>query len=160
MRCAAASIFVALVSICVSSPLSTAMAKGSANSELNCLATAIYFEARGESERGQLAVAEVILARTESDDRPETICGVVYEGSHRRNSCQFSFACDGRSDIARDIKCWERAKRLAAEAMEDGDSIVHGATFFHVKNIRPRWASRMVRVARVGSHIFYRPRRA
>jgi spore germination cell wall hydrolase CwlJ-like protein len=126
--------------------------------ELHCLATAIYFEARGESERGQMAVAEVILTRTRTPGRPKTICGVVYEGAHRRFSCQFSFACDGRSDVARDPDSWELARDIAEEAMESRGRIVKGATYFHVSSIRPRWASRMVRVARVGTHIFYRPR--
>ena len=90
--------------------LSTAPASAtdySVKSDLTCLATAIYFEARGESERGQRAIAEVVIARTKSGDHPATICGVVYEGARNRH-CQFSFACDGRSDAARDAKCWAR----------------------------------------------------
>ena len=66
--------------------------------EENCMARAIYFEARSESELGQLAVARVILNRTKDAAYPKTICGVVYQGSNRRNSCQFSFACDGLPD--------------------------------------------------------------
>ena len=134
-----------------------ATAAETAKSELHCLATAIYFEARGESERGQRAIADVVIARTKSGDHPDTICGVVYEGAHH-HGCQFSFACDGRSDVARDHKCWERAERIAAEAMEDDQSTVHNATYFHIRRIHPSWASHMTRVATIGAHIFYRPR--
>src|SRR5262245_39489993 len=72
----------------------------------HCLATAIYFEARGESEKGQAAVAEVILARVRTPGRPKTVCGVVYEGSHRKSGCQFSFTCDRTSDVVRDQSQW------------------------------------------------------
>ena len=73
--------------------------------EENCMARAIYFEARSESELGQLAVARVILNRTKDPDYPKTICGVVYQGSNRRNSCQFSFACDGLPDDVQPARC-------------------------------------------------------
>jgi spore germination cell wall hydrolase CwlJ-like protein len=131
--------------------------------ELKCLATAVYFEARGESERGQRAIAEVILTRTQTRGRPRTICGVVYEGARRRGGCQFSFACDGRSDVPRHRASWARAQAIAADAIEaraESRSIVPGATSFHAAYVRPAWSKRMVRVARIGTHIFYRPRRA
>jgi spore germination cell wall hydrolase CwlJ-like protein len=129
-----------------------------AKRELRCLAAAIYFEARGESERGQRAIAEVVIARTKSGGHPGTICGVVYEGAHKRH-CQFSFACDGRSDVARDALCWQRARRIAAGAMASDRALVHGATYFHIKTIHPSWAVHMIRVARIGAHVFYKPRR-
>lgn len=130
--------------------------------EQHCLATAIYFEARGESAKGQKAVAEVILARTRAPGRPRTICGVVYEGSERRTGCQFSFTCDGASDVARDDAAWARAKTIAAGVMRTGGrgrKASRGATFYHADHVRPYWASGMVKVARIGSHIFYRPKR-
>ena len=130
--------------------------------ERHCLATAIYFEARGESEKGQKAVAEVILRRTRTAGRPATICGVVYEGAHRRTGCQFSFTCDRASDVAPPNSAWLRAERIAAEmlsgALDRLTSIVRGATFYHARNVSPRWALRMVRVAQIGSHVFYRPK--
>ena len=134
----------------------------SARREKNCLATAIYFEARGESLKGQRAVADVILARTRVPGRPKTICGVVYQGAKRKSGCQFSFTCDRISDRVRGKKQWARAQRVAAAALRargKGKSIVRGATFYHAHYVKPRWAKRMVRVAQIGSHIFYRPRR-
>lgn len=123
-----------------------------------CLATAIYFEARGESERGQMAVAEVILARTRTEGRPTTICGVVYEGARHHSGCQFSFACNHKSHATRERKSWDRAKQIAAAALQTHSTIVKGATSFHLASAHPRWALHMVRVCRVGTHIFYRPR--
>jgi spore germination cell wall hydrolase CwlJ-like protein len=128
--------------------------------DAHCLATAIYFEARGESAKGQRAVADVILARTRTPGRPKTICGVVYEGSKRRTGCQFSFTCDRHSDVARPGAQWLRAQRIAAAVVAgEAEPVVHGATFYHADYVRPRWAKRMVRVAQIGSHIFYRPKR-
>jgi spore germination cell wall hydrolase CwlJ-like protein len=126
--------------------------------EEDCLATAIYFEARGESEEGQKAVAEVILARAQTPGRPKTVCGVVYEGSERKTGCQFSFTCDRASNTAPFDGAWKRAKAIAAEVARGATSIVRGATFYHATSVRPGWASRMVKVAQVGSHIFYRPK--
>ncbi|MBP6012340.1 MAG: cell wall hydrolase [Alphaproteobacteria bacterium] len=128
--------------------------------EKNCLATAIYFEARGESTKGQKAVAEVVLARTRVPGRPKTVCGVVYEGASRATGCQFSFTCDGISDVVRDERAWRRAKRVAGSVLRThgrGRSVSRGATFYHADSVRPYWASSMVKVARIGSHIFYRP---
>jgi len=129
---------------------------------LHCLATAVYFEARGESAKGQRAVAEVVLARTRVKGRPKSVCGVVYQGSHRKWRCQFSFACDGRSDVARNKKAWKRAKKIAAAALrargKAKTKVVRGATFYHARYVKPRWAKHMIVVARIGSHIFYKPK--
>ena len=128
--------------------------------EKNCLATGVYFEARGESETGQKAVAEVIIARTRVPGRPRSICGVVYEGSQRKTGCQFSFTCDGISDKVRDFGSWRQAQRIAANVMRTGgkvNPVAGGATFYHADYVNPRWASRMVKVAEIGTHIFYRP---
>lgn len=130
--------------------------------EKDCLATAIYFEARGESAKGQKAVAEVILARTRVPGRPSTICGVVYEGSKRRTGCQFSFTCDGVADRVRGGDAWRQANRIAANVMRTGgkvNQVAGGATFYHADYVSPGWASRMVKVAEIGTHIFYRPQR-
>jgi hypothetical protein len=130
--------------------------------EKDCLATAIYFEARSESAKGQRAVAEVILARTRVPGRPKTICGVVYEGSKRRTGCQFSFTCDGHADRVRDRDSWRQAMRIATNVMRTGgkvNPVAGGATFYHADYVSPGWASRMVKVASIGTHIFYRPQR-
>lgn len=130
--------------------------------EKNCLSTAIYFEARGESAIGQKAVAEVVIARTRVPGRPRSICGVVYEGSNRRTGCQFSFTCDGIADRIKDWGSWHEAQRIAANVMRTGgklNPVAGGATFYHADYVNPGWASRMVKVAEIGTHIFYRPAR-
>jgi spore germination cell wall hydrolase CwlJ-like protein len=130
--------------------------------EKNCLATAIYFEARGETAKGQKAVAEVVLARTRVPGRPKTICGVVYEGSKRRTGCQFSFTCDGIADRVVNKEAWRQATRIAANVMRTGgkvNAVAGGATFYHADYVSPGWATRMVKVAEIGTHIFYRPQR-
>ena len=125
--------------------------------ELTCLARAVYFEARSESELGQLAVAKVILNRVKDPDYPKTICGVVYQGSERRNSCQFSFACDGLANRVRSPESWARAKQIAERAVADDPSIrmLH-ATNYHADYVTPRWAKTLKRLVRIGHHIFYK----
>ncbi|MGB3142366.1 MAG: cell wall hydrolase [Aestuariivirga sp.] len=125
--------------------------------EENCMARAIYFEARSESELGQLAVARVILNRVKDPAYPNTICGVVYQGSNRRNSCQFSFACDGLPDDVRQPGAWANSKRLAQKAMSDskGTKIMSTATNYHADYVRPKWAGSMKRIVKIGRHIFY-----
>ena len=130
--------------------------------ERDCLATAVYFEARGESAKGQKAVAEVILARTRVPGRPKSICGVVYEGSSRRTGCQFSFTCDGIADRVHSHGAWRQAMRVATNVMRTGgkvNPVAGGATFYHADYVSPGWASRMVKVAEIGQHKFYRPQR-
>jgi hypothetical protein len=131
------------------------------NRESQCLATALYFEARGESELGQKAVAEVIMTRAGSGRYPGSICGVVYQGSHRHLSCQFTFTCDGIADRPRDRAAWEHARRVAATMIvqaQDRRPITNWATHYHANYVNPRWASKLTRTARVGTHIFYRDR--
>jgi spore germination cell wall hydrolase CwlJ-like protein len=126
--------------------------------EENCLARAVYFEARSETALGQMAVAKVILNRVKSPKYPNTICGVVYQGSHRRNSCQFSFACDGQADDIRQPAAYAQAKSVAKRAI-DGDKKVaaqlNGALFYHADYVKPKWARSMRKVMKVGRHIFY-----
>src|SRR5262245_46826114 len=125
-----------------------------------CLAEAIYFEARGETVRGQMAVAQVILNRVFSGKYPNTVCGVVYQNAHRRLHCQFTFACDGIPDIVREADMWERAKTIAAE-MLDGKlwlPEVGKATHYHARWVRPGWVREMTKMHRLGVHTFYRPR--
>jgi spore germination cell wall hydrolase CwlJ-like protein len=125
--------------------------------EENCLARAIYFEARSESELGQIAVAKVILNRVKDPEYPKTICGVVYQGSGRRNSCQFSFACDGLPDDVRSASAWAQAKRLAKKTIA-GDAKVAAlttATNYHADYVKPKWAKSMKRLVKIGRHIFY-----
>jgi spore germination cell wall hydrolase CwlJ-like protein len=125
--------------------------------EERCLATAIYFEARSESEAGQMAVARVILNRVRDPEYPKSICGVVYQGADRRNSCQFSFACDGRVDQPKTRQAWAKAQRVAKRAMagENSVNIISTATHYHADYVQPSWANAMKRLIKIGRHIFY-----
>jgi spore germination cell wall hydrolase CwlJ-like protein len=128
--------------------------------EEKCLAEAIYFEARGEPVRGQMAVAQVVLNRAFSGKYPSTVCGVVYQNAHRRLACQFSFACDRVPDVIREPQLWERARTIAAD-MLDGKlwlPEVGKATHYHAKWVHPSWVRQMTKLQRLGVHTFYRPR--
>jgi spore germination cell wall hydrolase CwlJ-like protein len=125
-----------------------------------CLAEAIYFEARGEPVRGQMAVAQVVLNRAFSGKYPNTVCGVVYQNAHRHLACQFTFACDGIPDVIREPDMWERAKTIAGE-MLDGKlwlPEVGKATHYHAHWVHPNWVREMSKLQRIGVHTFYRPR--
>lgn len=130
---------------------------GGKASDESCLAEAIYFEARGEPETGQEAVAQVILNRAASGKYPRSVCGVVYQGKNRRNACQFSFACDGKPEVKREAKAWQRAKDIA-KAMVSGKrqvSALETATHYHATYVKPRWAGKMKKLSTIGSHVFY-----
>lgn len=124
-----------------------------------CLATAIYFEARGESERGQIAVAQVVLNRVFSGYYPATVCGVVYQNAHRHLACQFTFACDGIPDRVTEPEAWARAKRIAEETLDGKLWLpeVGKATHYHAYWVRPGWARSMQKLHKLGVHTFYRP---
>jgi len=123
-----------------------------------CLSRAVYFEARSESELGQLAVAKVIMNRVKSTNYPNTVCGVVYQGANRPNSCQFSFACDGQSDKPKYGKPWRHAKSVAQRTLNGSNyiQVIATATHYHADYVNPRWASAMDRLIKIGTHIFYR----
>lgn len=124
-------------------------------SEWECLAEALYFEARGETLTGQVAVAEVILNRVDSGQFPDTVCGVVNQSSGR--GCQFSYTCDGRADTIRDREAYEIVGKVAWLMLQGRPRTLTGrATFYHTDNVRPRWARQFVRTAVIGDHIFYR----
>jgi hypothetical protein len=125
--------------------------------EADCLARAVYFEARSESEIGQLAVAKVVLNRLKDPAYPKTICGVVYQGSNRTNACQFSFACDGISDQPKTRAAWDHSKRIAARALAGDQSIkiLGAATYYHADYVTPKWSSSFKRLIKIGRHIFY-----
>jgi spore germination cell wall hydrolase CwlJ-like protein len=133
-----------------------------ADSERNCLAQAIYHEARGESREGQLAVANVIINRAFSKKYPTTICGVVYQNADKgKYKCQFTFACDGRSDVGRERAAWNRSVKLAEAAFREFQSgerpgvIPDSVLYYHTTAVSPSWGSKFQRVATIGSHIFY-----
>jgi hypothetical protein len=127
--------------------------------ERRCLATAIYFEARGEPVRGQIAVAQVILNRVRSPNFPQTICGVVYQGQ-MHPGCQFSFTCDGQTDTPRNDEQWALARSIAkkATAGELWLPEVGYSTYYHANYVSPRWIGDMNKIDKIGRHIFYKKR--
>lgn len=128
-----------------------------ASRDLECLTQAVYYEARGEGQSGMQAVAQVILNRVRHGAFPRTICGVVFQGAGRSTGCQFSFTCNGSMRARIERGAWERARSVAARAL-DGFvyAPVGNATHFHTTAVNPRWSGSLVRVGQVGSHIFYR----
>jgi spore germination cell wall hydrolase CwlJ-like protein len=133
-----------------------------AEGEKLCLAQAIYHEARGESREGQLAVANVIINRAMSKKYPSTICGVVFQNADKgRYKCQFTFACDGRSDMGRERSAWNRSLKMAEDAFyefqrgERPGIVPNSVLFYHTTAVAPRWSHTFNRVAAIGSHVFY-----
>lgn len=127
--------------------------------ERRCLVEGIYYEARGENAKGQLAVAEVVLNRVLSGRYPSTICGVVFQGAST-GRCQFSFACDNSMKHPRNKVAWRKAQRLAHYVLSGqvNKSIIGTATYYHATYVSPYWAPSMVEVAKIGQHVFYRSR--
>lgn len=133
----------------------TMMASLSDDAQVKCLAQAVYFEARGEPFSGQLAVAQVVHNRVAQRDK--SYCDVVFEGSHRRNACQFSFACDGKSDIATEIFAWNQSLSVASIVRSGNLRDISGmATHYHANYVSPKWSRKLVKTATIGNHIFYR----
>lgn len=135
--------------------------KDVSDKELWCLATAIYFEARGEAYRGQIGVAQVVLNRVKHSLYPSTICSVVFQNQHMRNACQFSFACDGIPEKVTDQKSWKQAEEIARGTVK-GDlylAEVGAATHYHATYVKPRWAPRMQKLTQIGLHVFYQFKR-
>lgn len=152
-----------------------------------CLALGIYHEARGESLHGQQAVAQVIINRKRSKAYPNSICGVVYQNSHRYNRCQFSFACDRLSDTPKNEHAWRKAVFMAEECLRKNRKYIARqqllraplydakykigpyhyadrepmelATHYHADYVNPRWASKLNRAGKIGKHIFYTSKR-
>lgn len=126
--------------------------------EQKCLATGIYFEARGESLRGQAAVAQVILNRVRNPAYPKSICGVVYQNKRMRNACQFSFACDNIKDRITSPGAYRTAEDvgLAVTAGKIFLPEVASSTHYYADYVSPRWARAMEKMKKIGRHIFFR----
>lgn len=126
-----------------------------------CLAEAIYFEARGETLRGQIAVAEVILNRVDTGLYPGSVCGVVHQGTGRKYACQFTYTCDGHAERIHEPRAWELAGKIARLMLDGAPRVLTGgATHYHTHAVNPRWASRLPHTATIGEHRFYRHPRA
>jgi hypothetical protein len=125
-----------------------------------CLANAVYFEARGESVRGQIAVAQVVMNRVFSGYYPNDVCGVVYQNAHRHLACQFTFACDGRSKAIHERDAMERADRIATATLDGRLWLpeIGKATHYHAYWVHPWWVRTMHKLYKIGVHTFYRPR--
>lgn len=138
--------------------------------ELFCMSQNIYFEARNESDEGKRAVAHVTLNRVESPEFPDTVCDVVYQARLSqwhlqrgrevplRNQCQFSWYCDGQSDVIHNWEKFEDIMDISKAVMRgEYEDNTHGSTYYHANYVRPRWSRVFTQVAMIDTHIFYRP---
>ena len=136
------------------------------NKQISCLQKNVYFEAAVESTAGKLAVAHVTYNRVKNKYFPDNFCDVVYQGRHhasghpKKNQCQFSWYCDGRSDDPLPGRAWEKSKYIARMFLTHDEyrGITEGATHYHATYVSPRWATAkgMHIVGQIGEHIFYR----
>jgi N-acetylmuramoyl-L-alanine amidase len=126
--------------------------------ELSCLSRAIYWEARGENERGMRAVAHVVMNRVEDGRWGNSVCSVVHY--RRGGRCQFSWACTRLKHAQPSTNPqWTLAQRMARSVYFEQPDITNGALYFHARYVRPSWRSEMVEVAEdFGQHRFYRER--
>lgn len=127
------------------------------NADWACLSEALYFEARGETLKGQFAVAEVIMNRVKSTRFPDSICGVVKQGTGRKFQCQFTYKCDGIPETIRERGAYAAVGKVA-RAVIDGQApvLTNGATYYHTTAVRPKWSRVFTKTAAIGVHIFYR----
>ena len=131
--------------------------QASGDAQFQCLAQALYFEARGETVKGQFAVAEVIMNRVASKQFPNTACGVVNQGTGRKYQCQFTYTCDGHKEIIAEKRAYERVSKVARAVLDGTETkLTDGATYYHTTAVRPRWSRSFTQTARIGVHKFYR----
>lgn len=124
--------------------------------QAECLALAMYFEARAEGREGMRAVGHVVLNRRADPRFPDTVCGVVQQGGARRG-CQFSWYCDGRSDVPTHRRAWRIAGALAYQLLANRlADVTDGALFYHATWIDVPWRLPRVRTRVIGNHVFYR----
>ena len=135
-----------------------------------CLALNTYHEAKNQSLVGQIATAQVVMNRVADDRYPNTVCEVVKQGPHRpswenpekeypvKHRCQFSWYCDGKSDIPKNEKAWKKAQDYAYLVLYNRINldVTEGATHYHATYVRPAWAKTKTRTTRIEKHIFYR----
>lgn len=128
--------------------------------EQRCLAEAVYFEARSESDEGRAAVAQVVLNRVKSGLYPNTVCGTVYQNRNRYLACQFTFACEGKTLRITEPEPWRAAVRIAREVYEGTTYLaeVGASTHYHADYVRPYWAKKLKKMDVIGRHVFYKLR--
>ena len=131
--------------------------------EGHCLALNIYFEARSSNLADQYAVADVVLNRVDSPSYPSSICDVVKQGKHYngipiKDSCQFSWYCDGKSDIPTDTDAWNNAQLVALQILDHDTfrGISEQSTHYHAHYVHPYWANHLHLVGTIGAHKYYR----
>ncbi len=125
--------------------------------ERRCLAEAIYHEAGFEPVIGRMAVADVVLNRVKSPQYPDSICGVVYQGSHRTTGCQFSFTCDGSLNRRRHQTTFTESDKLAGAILAGVHlPVSNNATHYHADYVKPYWAPKLTPTAQIGAHKFYK----
>ncbi|POR48008.1 cell wall hydrolase [Bosea psychrotolerans] len=136
------------------------IAPGEMARQQRCLAEAVYFEARSESNEGRAAVAQVVLNRVKSGLYPDNVCGVVYQNASRYLACQFTFACEGKSLRITEPAPWHDAVRIAREVYEGTTYLpeVGGSTHYHANYVRPYWAKKLKKMDTIGQHVFYQLR--
>ena len=138
-------------------PFDFSGSKDARSQALECLASAVYYEAGNQDVDGERAVAQVVLNRVRHPAFPASVCGVVYQGSTRTTGCQFTFTCDGSLRRQPDADGWRRAYQVAEAALSGYVYAPVGwATHYHADYVLPTWASSMAKNAIVGAHIFYR----
>jgi spore germination cell wall hydrolase CwlJ-like protein len=129
----------------------------SGGEQWRCLAEALYFEARGESVRGMFAVGEVIMNRVDSARYPNTLCGVINQGTGRKFACQFTYTCDGNAEVIHEPAAWAKVGKVARLLVDGAPrQLTDGATHYHTRAVNPRWARVFPRTTTIGSHHFYR----
>ena len=132
--------------------------RATGDAQFRCLAEALYFEARGETLKGQIAVAEVILNRVSSSRFPNTVCKVVHQGTGRKYACQFTYTCDGHPENINEPRAYDRVAKVARMMLDGAPrKLSGGATYYHTTAVRPSWSRKFRRTAKLGVHLFYRP---
>jgi spore germination cell wall hydrolase CwlJ-like protein len=122
--------------------------------QIQCLARNAYFEAGNQTNKGMIAVTNVVMNRVEDGRFPQTPCAVIHQRTRR--VCQFSWVCEGKKSV-RDMEVFRRARAAAERVyLEEAPDVTHGALFYHANYVNPRW--NLQRVIKIGAHIFYRDR--
>ena len=125
--------------------------------QMSCLAEALYFEARGEPIKGQLAVGEVVLNRVEDPRYPDSICKVVNQGTGRRFACQFTYTCDGKLETVFERDAYAISLKISKILLTTHDrKLTEGSTHYHSNYVNPKWSKNFERITKYGRHIFYR----